>query len=63
MAQQAGELDKRFDSQELTISFYGVANFYLVSHLVCPDFAPDKKIAARVVDLFLSGAGAKRRVR
>ena len=60
-AQQAGELDKRFDSQELAISFYGVANFYLVSHLVCPDFAPDKTIAARVVDLFLSGASAKRR--
>jgi AcrR family transcriptional regulator len=55
-AQKAGELDKRFDSQELTISFYGVANFYLVSHLVCPDFSPDKKIVARVVELFLAGA-------
>ena len=62
-AQQAGELNKQFDSQKLAISFYGVANFYLVSHLVCPDFVTDKKVAARVVDLFLSGASAKRRAR
>ena len=60
-AQKNGELDRRFDSQKLTISFYGVANFYLVTHLVCPDFKTDKQTAARVVDLFLNGAGAKKR--
>lgn len=59
-AQKRGELEKRFDSQELTVSFYGVANFYLVTHLVCPDFAPDKKVAARVVELFLTGATARK---
>ena len=61
VAQKSGELDKRFDSQELTISFYGVANFYLVSHLVCPDFSSDKKTASRVVELFMAGAAAKKR--
>ena len=60
-AQKSGELDKRRDSQKLTISFYGVANFYLVTHLVCPDFRADKETAARVVDLYLNGAGPKKR--
>jgi len=55
-AQAAGELDKRFNSRELAFGFYGQVNFYLVSHLVMPGFKMDRKAAARVVDLFLSGA-------
>jgi len=58
-AQQKGELDKRFDSQELAFGFYGLANFYLVAHLVCPDCEPDRLTAKKIVELFLSGAAAK----
>ena len=59
-AQKNGELDRRFDSRELTFGFYGLTHFYLVAHLVARDFEPDKKVAKRIVDLFLTGAGAKR---
>jgi len=55
-AQKNGELDKHFDSQELTFGFYGMANFYLVAHLITPDCKPDRLTAGRIVELFLSGA-------
>lgn len=57
-AQAAGELDKRYQSRELAFGFYGMVNFYLVSHLVMPDFKLDRKSAVRIVDLFLTGAMA-----
>lgn len=57
--QKAGELDKRFDSRELAFGFYGLANFYLVAHLVCPDCEPDHLTARKIVELFLAGAAAK----
>jgi AcrR family transcriptional regulator len=62
-AQKAGELEKRFDSQEMAFGFYGLVNSYLVSHLVMHDCEPDKKTARRIVELFLMGAGAKQRQR
>lgn len=58
-AQKNGELDKRFNSRELAFGFYGQVNSYLVSHLVMRDCQPDKKTAKRIVELFLTGAGAK----
>jgi len=58
-AQQKGELDARFDSQELAFGFYGLANFYLVTHLVAPDCQPDHLTAKKIVELFLAGAGGK----
>ena len=57
-AQAAGELDKRYRARELAFGFYGMVNFYLVSHLVMPDFKLDRKAAGRIVDLFLTGAAA-----
>jgi AcrR family transcriptional regulator len=54
-----GELDARFDSQELTFGFYGLANFYLVGHLVCGECRPDESVARRIVELFLAGAAPK----
>ena len=60
-AQKHGELDKRFDSQEMAFGFYGLVNSYLVSHLVMRDCIPDKKTARRIVELFLTGAGAKKK--
>ena len=58
-AQARGELDGRFDSRELAFGFYGLANFYLVSHLVRPEAVPDQQGAKRLVDLFLTGAGVR----
>ncbi|MDD5140637.1 MAG: TetR/AcrR family transcriptional regulator [Verrucomicrobiales bacterium] len=60
-AQKNGELEKRFDSREMAFGFYGLVNSYLVSHLVMRDCKPDKKTARRIVDLFLTGAGAKKK--
>jgi AcrR family transcriptional regulator len=58
-AQARGELDRRFESRELAFGFYGLANFYLVSHLVRPEAVPDRQGAKRIVDLFLTGAGVR----
>jgi AcrR family transcriptional regulator len=61
LAQKNGELDQNYDSQELAFGFYGLANFYLVGHLVCEDCQPDQLTAKRIVELFLAGAGPKLR--
>jgi AcrR family transcriptional regulator len=58
-AQKNGELDRHFDSQELTFGFYGMANFYLVANIVSPECEPDQLTAKRIVELFLAGAGPK----
>lgn len=58
-AQKHGELDLQFDSRELAFGFYGLANFYLVAHLVCPHCEPDRLTARKIVELFLSGAATK----
>src|SRR5438876_1791383 len=60
-AQAAGELDKRFDSWELAYGFYGQTNFYITAHLLMPNFRANRKAAERVVELFLIGAGAKKK--
>jgi AcrR family transcriptional regulator len=60
-AQAAGELDNRFDSWELAYGFYGQTNFYITAHLLMPGFRANRKAAERVVELFLVGAGAKKK--
>ena len=60
-AQQAGELDRRFDSRELAYGIYGLTNFYLVANLVMPECKPDRRSAGRIVDLFLAGAAPRTR--
>lgn len=62
-AQQRGELDRRFDSRELAYGIYGQANFYLMAHLVVAGCVLNRPAAERIIDLFLSGAGAKKRRR
>jgi len=62
-AQKNGELDKRYDSQELAFGFYGMANFYLVAHLVAPECEPDELTARKIVELFLAGAAPKKRAK
>jgi AcrR family transcriptional regulator len=59
LAQKKGELNQNFDCQEMAFGFYGLANFYLVGNLVCPDCELDQLTAKRIVDLFLAGAGPK----
>jgi len=58
-ARARGELDRRFDSRELAYGFYGLGHFYVVSHLMLPKYRLDRRAAERIVELFLSGAGAK----
>jgi AcrR family transcriptional regulator len=60
-AQAAGELDNHFDSWELAYGFYGQTNFYITAHLLMPGFRANRKAAERVVELFLVGAGAKKK--
>lgn len=54
-----GELNPQFDSEELAVGIYGLVNFHLVGHFVCPECQPDRETAQRVVELFLAGAGPK----
>jgi AcrR family transcriptional regulator len=58
-AQKKGELDKHFSSREMAMGFYGLTNSYLISRLLTQDSKPDRKLARRIVDLFLAGADAK----
>ena len=60
-AQADGELSRRFGSRDLAYGFYGLMNFYVRSHLLFPDYRLDRKAAERIVDLFLNGAGAKKK--
>jgi TetR/AcrR family transcriptional regulator len=60
-ARAAGVLDKRFDSEELAFSFYGLLNAYLVSQLLMPDCRLDRRTAGRIVKLFLAGAASRER--
>jgi AcrR family transcriptional regulator len=58
-AQKRGELGRHFSSQELAFGLYGLANFYIVGHLVSRACQPNKLTARRIVELFLAGAGPK----
>jgi AcrR family transcriptional regulator len=61
--QARGELGNRFQSRELAFGFYGQANAYLMMHLLMPDSELTRQTAERVVDLFISGAGAVKQSR
>ena len=55
----SGELDTRFDSRELAYGLYGQMNFHVTAHLLMPHRQLDRKVAERIVELFLAGAGRK----
>ena len=59
-AQKKGGLEKKFAARDMAFGFYGLVNSYLVSHLVMPGCRPDRQAAKSIVELFLTGAGAKR---
>ena len=56
-----GVLDDRFDSRELAYGWYGQMNFYVTAHLLMPKLRLDRKVAKRIVELFLAGAAKKKR--
>jgi AcrR family transcriptional regulator len=60
-AQAAGELSRRFDCRDLAYGFYGQAHLCITAHLLMPDFRLNRRAAERIVDLFLTGAGAKKK--
>ena len=59
-AQKLGELSDAFDSEELALGFHGQANSHLMAHLLMPNCRLNRKMAGRVVDLFLVGAANKK---
>jgi len=58
----SGELDIRFDSRELAYGLYGQMNFHVTAHLLMPHRRLDRKVAERIVELFLAGAGRKQQL-
>ena len=60
-AQATGELNDLFDARDLAYGFYGQAHLYIASHLLMPDYRLNRRAAERIVDLFMAGAGAKKR--
>jgi AcrR family transcriptional regulator len=62
-AQAAGELGDRFDSRDLAYGYYGLAHFFIASHVLMPDYRLNRRSAERIVDLFLAGAEAKKKGR
>jgi AcrR family transcriptional regulator len=59
-AQKNGELNKNFDSGEMAFGIYGLTNLYVITHLAERSYRPDRKAAKRIVELFLTGAAAKK---
>jgi AcrR family transcriptional regulator len=62
-AQASGELGNRFDNRDLAYGYYGLAHFFIAAHLLMPDYRLNRRSAERIVDLFLLGAGAKKKRR
>jgi len=60
-AQKNGELDKHYESRDLAFGFYGIANVYLLAHLVAFESQLDQLTAKKIVELFLAGAAPKKR--
>jgi AcrR family transcriptional regulator len=58
-----GELDGRYETEELAYGFYGLGHFYIVSQLKMPHYRLDRRAAARIVDLFLAGAAKKTKIK
>jgi AcrR family transcriptional regulator len=55
-----GELDGRFEPRELAMAWYGLVNIYMMGKLFQPDASYTARTAQNVVELFFSGADARR---
>jgi AcrR family transcriptional regulator len=60
---KSGELDRRFDSEELAFGIYGQLTTYIMVRLIWPECSLDRRAAERVVELFFSGAATRGRRR
>jgi AcrR family transcriptional regulator len=60
-ALKRGELNSRFTSRELAFGFYGQVNMYLAGQLTMPGCRLNRQTARRIVDLFLAGAGDRKK--
>jgi AcrR family transcriptional regulator len=58
---KSGELDDRFSSRELALAWYGLVNIYVMGKLFQPETSYNEETARSIVDLFFSGADARRR--
>lgn len=56
--QAAGELDRRFASEELAMGIYGPVTTYVMVGVLLAGFELDRRTAKRVVEIFLQGAAA-----
>ena len=56
-----GELDSSYDSQAITMHWYGLMNIFVMGQLFQPEVSFDESAARSAVDLFFHGAGASRR--
>lgn len=58
-AQQAGELDLRYDYRDLAFAIHGQINMYIMHDLLQSQCLLGRRAAERIVDLFLAGAAPK----
>ena len=56
--QEAGELDKRFTSEQLAMGIYGPVTTYVMSGVILAGFHLDHRTADRMMKLFFQGAAA-----
>ena len=56
-----GELNPRFDAHDLAFAWYGLMNMYVMGQLFQPDVSYNARTARAAVDLFFSGADARRK--
>jgi len=56
-----GDLDERFEPRELALAWYGLINVYVLGQVFQPEVSYTAKSARNVVELFFSGADARRR--
>lgn len=62
-ALKSGALNGGFDSRELAFGFYGQINSYMMANLLIPGCCLNRPTAEHIVDLFMTGAGAKKKSR
>jgi TetR/AcrR family transcriptional regulator len=57
--QRSGELDESFEPDELAMGIYGILNSYVMARLLMPDCPLGRRMARRIVRLFLEGAARR----
>lgn len=62
-ARREGALKREFSAEELAMGIYGMMNFRVLLHLAMPEMPLDRKLAGRIVNLFLSGGAPEAALR